>query len=211
MNDTVRNLVLPLAVLVAVVAAGSLLVSYTKGELTTAKRALGEQQAKLRAARTRLRESDDERRIILQYRDRYAALYRQGFVGKEQRLNWVDALRQSSQDAQLFSADYQIGARQPYSIGRATAAKIPGATTPGIGQLTFYRSTMRLQMKLLHIGDLLQFFDLLQRQNAGLFLIDSCDLDRLGDGGMRYQPNLSATCELSWITAEPAPAPDKPS
>jgi hypothetical protein len=66
-------------------------------------------------------------------------------------------------------------------------------------------------MKLLHAGDLLRFFDLLQQQGAGLFLIDSCDVDRTGDGSMRYQPNLSATCELSWITAEPAHGSDKKS
>ncbi len=209
MNDTTRNLLLPLAVLLAIIVAGSILVSYTKGELVTARRAVADQQAKLRAARAQLRKSDDERKIILQYRDRYAALYRKGFVGKEQRLNWIDALRQASHDAQLFSADYQIGVRQPYS---ATPGSTGNTSSPaGAGQLAFYRSTMRLQMKLLHAGDLLRFFALLQQQGAGLFLIDSCDVDRIGDGSMRYQPNLSATCELSWITAEPAHGPDKQS
>ncbi|HET7635767.1 MAG TPA: hypothetical protein VFK51_13685, partial [Burkholderiales bacterium] len=95
MNDTARNLLLPLAVLVAIIVAGSIMVSYTKSELAIARRAVTDQQAKLRAARAQLRKSDDERKIILQYRDRYAALYRQGFVGKEQRLNWIDALRQA--------------------------------------------------------------------------------------------------------------------
>jgi hypothetical protein len=210
MNDTLRNLLLPLAILVAIIAAGSILVSYTKDDLVTARRALVDQHAKLRAARAQLRESDDERKIILQYRDRYAALYRKGFVGKEQRLNWIDALRQASHDAQLFSADYQIGVRQPYTTarGKTRNASAPAA---GAGQLAFYRSTMRLQMKLLHAGDLLRFFDLLQQQGAGLFLIDSCDVDRVGDGSMHYQPNLSATCELSWITAEPSHGPDKQS
>lgn len=210
MNDTVRNLLLPLAVLVAIIVAGSILVSYTKGERAAAWRAFAAQQTELRAARARLRESDDERKIILEYRDRYTALYRTGFVGKEQRLNWIDALRQASHDAQLFSADYQIGVRQPYTTGRGTAIKASGSA-PGAGQLAFFRSTMRLQMKLLHAGDLLRFFELLQQQKTGLFLIDNCDIDRIGDGGVRYQPNLSATCELSWITAEPAHAPDKPS
>lgn len=210
MNDTARNLLLPLAVLVAIIVAGSILVSYTKNELVTARRAVANQQAKLRAARAQLHKSDDERKIILQYRDRYAALYRKGFVGKEQRLNWIDALRQASHDAQLFSADYQIGVRQPYT---ATPSPASNASSPAAaaGQLAFYRSTMRLQMKLLHAGDLLQFFDLLQQQGAGLFLIDSCDVDRIGDGSMRYQPNLSATCELSWITAEPIRGSDKKS
>ncbi|MGH8600334.1 MAG: hypothetical protein ACRET1_06710 [Burkholderiales bacterium] len=210
MSDTLRNLLLPLAILVAIIAAGSILVSYTKDDLVTARRALVDQRAKLRAAQAQLRESDDERTIILQYRDRYAALYRKGFVGKEQRLNWIDALRQASHDAQLFSADYQIGVRQPYTTvhGQTRHASAPAA---GAGQLAFYRSTMRLQMKLLHADDLLRFFDLLQQQGTGLFLIDSCNVDRIGDGSMRYQPNLSATCELSWITAEPAHGPDKPS
>jgi len=48
----------------------------------------------------------------------------------------------------------------------------------------------------------MRFFDLLAQQNLGIFHVDRCDMRRLDTRGViRYQPNVTADCELSWITA----------
>jgi hypothetical protein len=62
-------------------------------------------------------------------------------------------------------------------------------------------SAMRVRFRLLHEGDLGRFFDSLARQGTGIFTVDQCQLRRIDTGGViRYQPNVSAECELSWIT-----------
>jgi hypothetical protein len=44
-----------------------------------------------------------------------------------------------------------------------------------------------------------------------VFSVDQCTLKRVEvSGTIRYQPNLAAECELSWITAQPS-GPEKKS
>jgi len=110
----------------------------------------------------------------------------------EQRINWLDGLRLANQQADLFGVDYQIGTQRAY----------PFAAEFNPGQIELNQSLMQLRFRLLHEGDLLRFFDALARQNAGIFTIDQCLLRRIDTRGViRYQPNVNAECELSWITA----------
>ena len=57
----------------------------------------------------------------------------------------------------------------------------------------------------------MRFLSILGRQNAGIYTVDQCFMRRLDTGGaIRYQPNVSAECELAWITAQVgAPAEQK--
>jgi hypothetical protein len=60
---------------------------------------------------------------------------------------------------------------------------------------------MRVRFRLLHEGDLARFFDSLANQRTGIFAVDQCWLRRIDTGGViRYQPNVNAECDLSWIT-----------
>ncbi|MNC90938.1 hypothetical protein D3C83_70990 [compost metagenome] len=69
---------------------------------------------------------------------------------------------------------------------------------------------MKLRFRLLHEEDLMRFFHALAQAGAGVFSIDECTLKRVDtSGAIRYQPNLAAECELSWITAQPSGAEKK--
>jgi hypothetical protein len=58
----------------------------------------------------------------------------------------------------------------------------------------------------------MNFLGTLAKQNAGVFSVNQCMLDRTNaGGGIRFQPNLRAECELAWITIRPAEAADKKS
>ncbi len=183
----------PLLALAAVALIGALAVYYSGRLMISARQLLAQQQVQLKDAQTRLQRSGDEKDVIVRYIGGFRQLERTGFVGDEQRINWLDGLRLANQQADLFGVDYQIGAQKPYAFASEFS---PGA-------LALNESTMRVRFRLLHEGDLGRFFDALARQGTGIFTIDQCQLRRIDTGGViRYQPNVSAECDLSWITVK---------
>ena len=201
MNQSdLQALRIPLLVLLAVLAAGALAIYYTDRLMVAERRQLVQQQAQFKQAQVRLQKSGDEKDIIVGYLDRYRQLERTGFIGEEQRINWLDGLRLANQQADLFGVDYQIGAQKTY----------PFAAEFNPGQLALNQSLMQLRFRLLHEGDLLRFFDALARQGAGVFTVDQCLLRRIDSRGvLRYQPNVNAECELSWITVKVGAAAER--
>jgi hypothetical protein len=184
----------PLVVLVAVLLAAAAAVYYTDSLLREADRRLERQQAQLREAISRLQKSGEERQIIVRHLEDYRRLERAGLIGEEKRINWLDGLRLANQQTELFGVDYQIAAQRPY----------PHAADLNPGKLALYQSVMRLRFRLLHEEDLMRFFHALRGAGAGAFTVDECALTRLDTGTtVRYQPNLTADCELSWITMRP--------
>jgi len=190
----------PLLVLLAVLVAGALAIYFTAQLMAAERQQLLQQQAQLKQAQVRLQKSGDEKDIIVRYLDRYRQLESTGFIGEEQRINWLDGLRLANQQADLFGVDYQIGVQKPY----------PYAAEFNPGQLALSQSLMQLRFRLLHEGDLLRFFDALARQGGGIFTVDQCLLRRIDTRGViRFQPNVSADCELSWITARIGAGPEQ--
>ena len=104
----------------------------------------------------------------------------------------------ANQQANIFGVEYEISAQRPY----AYAAEF------NPGQLLLQESVMRLRLRLLHEEDLPRFLQALGRQGGGFFTVDQCIMKRLRPGEaesvLQFQPNLSAECELSWLTAKPA-------
>lgn len=191
----IKALQAPLLLLLATAIAAAAAV-YTTGKLLQdASTELAGQQVQLREAVTRLQKSGEERQLIVRYLESYRQLQRAGFIGEEQRINWLDGLRLANQQTELFGVDYQISAQRPY----------PYAAEFDPGRLALYQSTMRLRFRLLHEEDLTRFFNALAGIGAGVFALDECTLRRIDTGSaIRYQPNLIADCEVSWITAQPA-------
>jgi hypothetical protein len=188
----------PMLALLVVALAAWAAISYTGGLLAQAEQRLVQQESQLRHARERLYRSGEERALIARYLGPYRDLQRAGFIGDEQRIHWLDALRMANQRAQLFGIDYQIGPQQPY----------PYASELNAGQIALSQSIMKLRMRLLHEGDLPRFFSALEEARAGIFLTEACTIRRIDhQGAIRYQPNLVAECELAWITARPTGAP----
>lgn len=183
----------PLLAVAGVALLGALAVYYSGRLMITARQQLEQQQVQLKDARTRLQKSGDEKDIIVRYLEGFRQLERAGFVGDEQRINWLDGLRLANQQADLFGVDYQIGAQKPY----AYAAEF----SPG--PLALNQSVMQVRFRLLHEGDLGRFLDSLARQGAGIFAIDQCQMRRIDTRGViRFQPNVAAECDLSWITVK---------
>jgi hypothetical protein len=183
----------PLLLLVIVLLLGASAIYYSDRLKGAAQQQLTRQQTQLKDARVRLQKSGDEKDIIVRYLDGFRQLERAGFIGEEQRINWLDGLRIANQQADLFGVDYQINTQKPYAF----------AGNLNAGPIALNQSVMKLKFRLLHEDDLMRFFNALARQGGGFFTIDQCFLQRIDNRGViRYQPNVTADCELSWITAK---------
>src|SRR5262249_808494 len=176
--------------IVGLIGAGA--VAYSFKAVTAAKAEVKSQETERIEASNRITRSGQERGIIERYIEPYRELERNGIVGEERRIGWIDALRAANQEADLYGVEYQVSPQQAYSFSGEV----------GAGPLTIHQSLMKLRFELLHEGDLFRFFEALAAQKVGRFSVNQCTLTRLHvDLAVPVnQPTLSAQCELAWIT-----------
>src|SRR5258706_1742624 len=186
---------MPMLALAIAVAASFAMVAFSSNQRAQSQKQHRDQQTALQEARTRYQRSGEERETVMHYLQAYRHLEKIGFVGGEQRLNWVESLRAANAQAGLFGVDYQIGAQEPFPY-------VPKDNPVGN---RVRQSQMKLSFGVLHEGDLMRLFRALAARQPGLFAINGCSLDRAGRQGapMPKQANLTAQCELSWVTIDP--------
>jgi len=107
---------LPFLVLVVVIAISFLLVRFSADKRAQAEMQHRIQSTALQDARSRYQRSGDERETILRYLPAYRQLENQGFVGTEQRINWLESLRIANAQAGLFGVTYQLDAQKPFPL-----------------------------------------------------------------------------------------------
>ena len=192
------ELKLPFLVLAIAIAASIALVKFSSGKRQQAEVQHRSQFTALQDARSRYHRSGDERETILRYLPAYQKLQTQGFVGTEQRINWLEGLHAANRQAGLFGVTYQLEPQKPFSL--------VGQDNPVSQSLR--QSQMKLTFGVVHEGDLMRFFHALAAQQAGTFMLTGCLLDRTGGGDTPAprQANLSAQCDLSWLTIDPGKA-----
>ena len=196
-SEELKALRTPLVVLLIMIALAGAAVYYTDMLAKAAATDLSRQKGVFQTAQSRMRQSGDEKDTIVKYVESYRELEKTGFAGEEQRINWLDALRNANTRAGLFGVSYQIGIQHPY----------PNAAEFDAGSIALQESIMELDMRLMHEGDLLRFFDELRAQKVGLFDVKECTLIRTDRAEtLRNSPYLSAQCDLAWITARPGAA-----
>jgi hypothetical protein len=186
---------LPFLVLAVAIAASFLLVRFSsdKREKTEVQHRI--QATALMDARSRYQRSGEERETILRYLPVYRQLENQGFVGTEQRINWLEGLRIANTQAGLFGVTYQLDAQKPFPLA--------GQSNPMSQHL--HNSQMKLSFGVVHEGDLMRFFQVLAAQQTGIVILARCTLDRVSrsDSPAPRQANLTAQCDLSWLTVDP--------
>lgn len=196
MKRNANTLTLPLLVLLATLVAALAAVHFTGARADDAQRKFEAQRTLMREAQGRVQKSGTERDLIVRYLPDYRRLDALGFVGDEQRINWLDALRHANQKGALFGINYDIAARKAY----------PRAAALNSGALNVMQSLMKVRFQMLHEEDLPKFLANLAEQNAGVFVVNQCTLRRTGQTQTtRYLPNMGAECELAWITTQAPP------
>jgi len=198
-----QKLQTPLLVLVAVVIAAVLLFGLAQNYNASQQEALQKQQTQLNAARQRYQSSGAEKEMIIEYLPRYQSLINKGFVGEERRIEWVENLREQHKAHKLFGIKYSISHQD----------KFTPAFAPNLGGFVLHRSVMKLELDMLHEGDLLQLTESLGANNTAPFILRDCEITRLTDTSVlsaQLVANLHAQCDLDWLTLR-EPSPIKPS
>ncbi len=145
--------------------------------------------------KNRVSSSRHNNSIIDAYESEYLQLINHGVIGKEDRLSWYEAIQATSESRGMPSVKYSVSS-QTQLDKRAVAKAFKG--------LDLYRSTMTMDIKMGHEGDLFAMLNNLQEKANGLFLVDKCDVERAGSD-LKHSTaastnNMKAYCELSWYT-----------
>jgi len=156
---------------------------------------LVEHQAKiqLQQAGQRLSTAQENYNYVKSFYDQYQQLTANGVIADEDRLQWIDAVREVADTIKIPHMDYQLNPQREY---------MPGPATSPAGGVRVYFSPMYLKLNLLHEGDLIAFMSRLEQQAKGLFDIDFCKLERRSEK-LVYQAeatNISASCDIRWFT-----------
>ena len=150
------------------------------------------QKGRIEAIRSRYRMIDEQKRSIEAWLPAFHSLESAGVIGEERRLEWIEALRAAATRLKLPSLRYRIEPRTAYEADAGL----------GTGDYRAFSTVVRLEAGLLHEGDLVRLVGDLANGDAGLVRIERCDVRRTGpDFVMRPEAvNLTAECELRWIT-----------
>ncbi|MFN4325685.1 MAG: hypothetical protein ACK4FP_07330 [Azonexus sp.] len=185
-----RKLALPILIALALFGTAGALAWWTQEN--TRQAGLERQRAAEAKSRLeqRLRQFHSEE---LDLKTRLQSLQRlqgSGILGDEQRLDWLEQLRDTQRALRLPGMKYEFAAQTPLP------GNIPGGPA-------WFNSPLRLQLRLVHEGDLLDFLDRIQQQAKALVIVRSCKL--APPSGPTERPDtptgLTAECELDWLTA----------
>ncbi|SNS00681.1 hypothetical protein SAMN05192560_2192 [Methylobacillus rhizosphaerae] len=191
LTPATRRLLLPMIILIIVMMSVLALLAYVWSCREMVRQERQQQEARLKQAQLRLKSSGQEREDITRYLPVYQQLIQQGFIGEERRMAWVDALRDIQQTHQLFDIQYSIGPQASYSP----------AFIANIAPFHLYRSTMKLEVPLLHEGDLLVLLESLPTAATAPFLLRECTIVRISGGvSDTLAPTANAICEMDWLT-----------
>jgi len=140
-------------------------------------------------AHKRYAQVEQEKRDIALFQPIYQQLLARRLVGTENRLDWLDALRQVQDQYRLPSIAYDIAPRQPVVVSPAM----------DLGRYRLYTTRMRVQMDLLHEGDLFALLSGLRAQ--GHSTVQECTLKRpTAAPNTPLAPTVTAACTLNWVT-----------
>lgn len=144
------------------------------------------------AAYARYAQVDNEKREISAYQPQFITLRSKGLIGEENRLDWVDAIRQIQERRRLLPLSYDIAPQQSVTLAAEVVT----------GEYLLRASRMNLRMDLLHELDLFNFLDDLRRR--GYFGVQSCSLKRMAAAPAQERaPTVAAECTLNWLTLTP--------
>lgn len=184
---------LSLAAAIVMILVGAGLVWLAENQVHAAKLAKASAATQLSSFQGKLRQASAEENEIKQKSALYSNLRARGIIGEEQRLDWVELIKDIKESRKLLDLQYEFAPQQ--ALERAV---LPG--------FSFKSSSMKLQMKLLHEGDLLNLINDLRAKAKAYVRVRNCSVTRIprsaapaGDAAL-----LSAECQLDWITILPA-------
>jgi hypothetical protein len=167
----------------------------------------------LQAARTEremratdLRQVKDEKQTIERHINQYRKIEADGLIGAENRLALIEAINQTRERYRLYPVKIEIEP-QKSALGdhrEPGDESDPANAGAGIGLMA---SRIKITLPLLHEADIFHFLEELQKF-SGLFVVEACAIQRTADAlsfdKSGLDANLNSTCQILWLTLQPA-------
>lgn len=180
-------------VIMTLVGGGSVWISLRmkeSGEKAAREATAARQEIQGKLSRARVEEQELRAKI-----QSFEAFKARGYIGPEQRLDWIEAIALIKAARNIDKLDYDFSPQRPVD-----ANILPGGASAGGFEIM--SSQMRMRVHLLHEGELLTLLADLRNAVRALVQVRACTLERLApdnaDRGSNAQ--LAAECTLEWIT-----------
>jgi hypothetical protein len=190
-REELRKLTAPALLAAALLGAGVALIWGGTAALAQAKRQHAGAEAQRTEAAERLARISEEEREVKEKLDVYRRLQAANILGEERRLEWADAITRIRTQRELLDLSYRVE-RQRLLVSA------PGKP----GNVDLFASAMKVQLALLHEGDLLRFLADLRDSGNAYYAVRRCALTRTGQAatGTSITPRLRAECEIDLVT-----------
>jgi hypothetical protein len=157
--------------------------------LTQQQTAKKQAMAARKAARDKTNQLENEKREVQEFQPRYKQLIKEGLIGEEKRLDWIEQVRQIQESRKLLPMSYEMSPQQAFPVD-------PSITGD---DLELRGSKIQLHMSLLHEMDLLNFLNDLR--SKALYTTQACTIKpEAAIGNAPLASRLTADCTLYWIT-----------
>ncbi len=126
------------------------------------------------------------------YQAEYRSYVEKGFLGRENRLSWVESLENIAHQLGLNDLRYHI---EPQRKVSSLLTEIPL-------NIEISASKLSVETSLVHEGDLIALLDDLGGVESGLLIVDNCKVERLASGPeLSSSGNFEAKCSTQRYTA----------
>ena len=189
-----RKLILPTILALSLMGSGAALIWFVSQQQAAASATFSSVSKDRVQARERLARISEEEREVKERIEVYRRLRDLHIIGKERRLDWADAIQRIRIQREMLDVRYRI---EPQKVLLSITGKP--------GKVDFNVSSMRLELALLHEGDLLGFLDDLRNAGNAFVSVRQCVVTRSGSaalppGALTLTPRLRAECQIDLIT-----------
>lgn len=191
-REELKSLALPILAAAVMVAAGMALIWSTGEARRGAERQLAATQGERQQNTEKLARIAEEEREVKEKIQVYQQLKQMNIIGEEKRLEWADAMTRIRTQRELLDLKYRVERQRQI-------ASVPGKPA----SVDFFASSMKVDLALLHEGDLLRFLSDLRASGNAYYAVKRCALTRAGQAGATgtsIVPRLRADCEIDLIT-----------
>lgn len=180
---------MPLLAAIAMLAIASLLAWWSAQDSAKARHERNDILARKNQVEQRLSQVRSEEQELRERAEIFRQLQKNGISGEEKRLDWIELLRSTQQELRIPGMNYEFGAQKALE-------SVPGAA------YAYFASPLRLQLRLLHEEDLLNFLTRIQQQAKAMVLVRQCKLAPLARSAeaREFAAQLAAECEMQWVT-----------
>ncbi|MBI5110175.1 MAG: hypothetical protein HZA62_15680 [Rhodocyclales bacterium] len=184
-----------IAFLIVLSASGGGAVWSTLQLQKASEKAIKEASTARNDIRTKLARARDEQAELRDKINRFQALKERGYIGPEQRLDWVEAIARVRTARRIYKLEYDFAPQRPVD-----SSILPGGSTAG--GFDVLASQMRMQVQFLHEGELLALINDIRDSVQALIQVRSCSVERApaGTGDRNNPAPLKGECLLEWIT-----------